>query len=117
MKLGMQNLCQFGILGTTSNKQRANVEKCSFMVRLMSDIGHFFKQDENAFIIHSFLSPYKHSNLLFCLFQSREARALWSLAAALYSVIGLDPILLQIEGQCLENSSIYPACLTHMLSL
>ncbi len=49
MVLGMQDLCQSGILGTTSNKQRANIEKCPFIVHWMSVIGHFFKQNENAF--------------------------------------------------------------------
>ena len=53
------------------------------MAHRMSDIGHFFKQNENAFYYSLILSPYKHSNSLFWLFQSREVRVLGDLGPAL----------------------------------
>jgi hypothetical protein len=49
----------------------------------MSDIGHFFRQNENAFFSLIF-PPYKHSNSLFCLFQPQGARALGDLAARMF---------------------------------
>ncbi len=50
MVLGMQNICQFEIPGTTSSIRSANGKKCSFVEHQMSDIGQcFIQQNEKAF--------------------------------------------------------------------
>ena len=43
-------------------------------------------------------------------FQSREARALGNLTVALYPISVLNPILLPVEVQRLENPSVSPEC-------
>lgn len=62
------------------------------------------------------LLNYKLLSTISVIFQSRKAGALGDLPIALYPVTILDPILLPVDVQRLENPSIYQACLTHMPS-